>query len=54
VPTLQIALDGPLDLARTLSVRFFRPQHYMLDGDILPPADRLDVDVACRVTLIRA
>jgi len=25
----------------------------MIDGDILPPVGRLDVDVACRVTLIR-
>ena len=42
------------NLARVLAIRFFKPQHYMLDGDILPPADHLDVDVACRVTLIRA
>ncbi|HJQ84383.1 MAG TPA: diacylglycerol kinase family protein [Candidatus Binatia bacterium] len=41
------------NLARRTSVRFFRPEHWMLDGDILPPAERLDVDVACRVTLIR-
>jgi diacylglycerol kinase family enzyme len=42
------------NLARELSIRFFRPQHWMLDGDILPPTERLDVDVPCRVTLIRA
>ena len=42
------------NLARVLSIRFFKPQHYMIDGDILEPAERLDVDVACRVTLIRA
>jgi diacylglycerol kinase family enzyme len=41
------------NLARRLVIRFFRPEAYMLDGDILPPAARLDVDVACRVTLIR-
>ncbi len=41
------------NLARRTSVRFFRPEHWMLDGDILPPVERLDVDVACRVTLIR-
>lgn len=41
------------NLARRLAIHFFRPQHYMLDGDILPPAERLEVDVACRVTLIR-
>jgi diacylglycerol kinase (ATP) len=42
------------NLARRLVVRFFRPTHYMLDGDILPAADRLEVDVPCRVTLIRS
>jgi hypothetical protein len=51
-PTYEPALYD--NLARNLSIHFFRPQHYMLDGDILAPADRLDVDVACRVTLIRA
>ncbi len=40
------------NLARHLVIRFFRAEHYMLDGDILPPAERLEVDVACRVTLI--
>jgi diacylglycerol kinase (ATP) len=41
------------NLARRATIRFFRPEHYMMDGDILPPAERLDIDVACRVTLIR-
>ena len=41
------------NLARRLTIRFFRPEAWMLDGDILPAADRLDVDVPCRVTLIR-
>jgi len=41
------------NLARKLVIRFFRPEYFMVDGDILPPTDRLDVDVACRVTLIR-
>jgi diacylglycerol kinase (ATP) len=41
------------NLARHLSIRLFKPEHYMIDGDILPPAERLEVDVACRVTLIR-
>jgi diacylglycerol kinase family enzyme len=41
------------NLAARTSIRFFKPEHWMLDGDILPPAERLDVDVACRVTLIR-
>jgi diacylglycerol kinase family enzyme len=41
------------NLGRQLSIRFFRPESYMLDGDILPPVDHLDVDVPCRVTLIR-
>jgi diacylglycerol kinase family enzyme len=40
------------NLARHLTIRFFRAEHYMLDGDILPPAERLEVDVPCRVTLI--
>jgi diacylglycerol kinase family enzyme len=40
------------NLAERMTVRFFRPEHYMLDGDILAPTNRLDVDVACRVTLI--
>jgi diacylglycerol kinase family enzyme len=41
------------NLGRRLVIRFFRPEYYMLDGDILPPATRLEVDVPCRVTLIR-
>ena len=41
------------NLARHLVIRFFRPEHYMLDGDILSPAERLEIDVPCRVTLIR-
>ena len=41
------------NLARRTTIRFFRPEHWMLDGDILPPTDRLEVDVPCRVTLIR-
>ena len=41
------------NLAQRLSIRFFRPETWMLDGDILPPTEHLDVDVACRVTLIR-
>jgi diacylglycerol kinase family enzyme len=40
-------------LGRHLIVRFFRPEPWMLDGDILPPLERLEVDVACRVTLIQ-
>ena len=42
------------NLGHRLVIRFFRPAHYMLDGDILPAADRLEVDVPCRITLIRA
>lgn len=40
-------------LGRHLVIRFFRPEPYMIDGDILPPIERLEVDVPCRVTLIR-
>ncbi len=41
------------NLGRNLTIRFFKPTHWMLDGDILPPAERLDINVARRVTLIR-
>jgi len=36
-----------------LSIRFVRPTHIMLDGDILEPVERCEVDVPFRVTLIR-
>lgn len=42
------------NLGRTMTIQFFRPTHFMLDGDILPPVERLDVDVPLRVTLIRS
>jgi len=42
------------NLGRSLDVRFFRPTHIMLDGDILPPVDRVTLDVPFRVTLIRS
>jgi diacylglycerol kinase family enzyme len=42
------------NLGQRLVVRFFRPAHWMLDGDILPEADQLTVEVARRVTLIRS
>jgi diacylglycerol kinase family enzyme len=41
------------NLGRRLVIRFFRPEYYMIDGDILEPVQRLEVDVPCRVTLIR-
>jgi diacylglycerol kinase (ATP) len=41
------------NLGRHLVIRFFRPEYYMIDGDILEPTQRLEVDVPCRVTLIR-
>jgi diacylglycerol kinase family enzyme len=40
-------------IAAQTTIHFFRPEPWMLDGDILPPAERLEVGVACRVTLIR-
>jgi diacylglycerol kinase family enzyme len=40
-------------LGRHLVIRFFRPEPHMIDGDILSPIERLEVDVPCRVTLIR-
>ncbi|MGH7895156.1 MAG: diacylglycerol/lipid kinase family protein [Candidatus Binatia bacterium] len=36
-----------------LAIRFVRPTHIMLDGDILEPVERCEVDVPFRVTLIR-
>jgi diacylglycerol kinase family enzyme len=41
------------NLASRVTIRFFRPEAYMIDGDILPLVDELRVDVPCRVTLIR-
>jgi len=40
------------NLGRHVTIRFFRGGHYMLDGNI-SPAERLGVDVACRVTSVR-
>ncbi len=41
------------NLGHRLTVRFARPTHLMLDGDILEPCDRLEVDVPLRVELIQ-
>ncbi len=41
------------NLGRRLVIRFARPTHIMLDGDILEPAERVEVDVPLRVELIR-
>jgi diacylglycerol kinase family enzyme len=41
------------NVGRRLVIRFARPTHIMLDGDILEPADRVEVDVPLRVDLIR-
>jgi diacylglycerol kinase family enzyme len=40
-------------IGKKLSIRFARPTHLMLDGDILEPTDRLEIDVPRRVALIR-
>jgi diacylglycerol kinase family enzyme len=40
-------------VGRTLCIRFARPTSIMLDGDILDPLERCDLDVPFRVTLIR-
>jgi diacylglycerol kinase family enzyme len=40
------------NVGRRLSIRFARPTHIMLDGDILDPCDRCEVDVPFRVTLV--
>jgi hypothetical protein len=39
-------------IGRAVSIRFARPTHIMLDGDILEPVERCQVDVAFRVTLV--
>jgi diacylglycerol kinase family enzyme len=41
------------NLGRSLSIRFEAPEHYMLDGDVLGPADCLDVTIGRRVTIVR-
>jgi diacylglycerol kinase family enzyme len=40
------------NLGQRMVIQFFRPSYYMLDGDILPPQERLEIDVPRRVTLI--
>jgi hypothetical protein len=48
--------DEPLlydSLGKRLTIRFARPTHIMLDGDILEPVEPLVVDVPLRVELIR-
>lgn len=40
------------NLGQRLAIRFARPTHYMLDGDIVGPVQRIDVDVPMRVELI--
>ena len=36
-----------------LAIRFARPTHIMLDGDILEPVEHCEIDVPFRVTLVR-
>ena len=40
-------------VGRALSIQFARSTHIMLDGDILEPVERCEVDVPFRVTLVR-
>lgn len=40
-------------IGKQLTIRFAKPTHIMLDGDILEPMDRLVVDVPLRVSLIQ-
>jgi diacylglycerol kinase family enzyme len=42
------------NVGQRLVIRFARPTHIMLDGDILEPAERVEVDVPLRVELIRS
>jgi diacylglycerol kinase family enzyme len=41
------------NLCRRLTIWFAKPTHYMLDGDIVGPTDRLDVEVYRRLTFVR-
>jgi diacylglycerol kinase family enzyme len=41
------------NLAREAEIRFARPTHYMIDGDLLAPVDALHVTVGPRLTMIR-
>ena len=40
------------NMGRRLSIRFKRPTHIMLDGDILDSCDTCEIDVPFRVTLV--
>ncbi|HEV7735689.1 MAG TPA: hypothetical protein VGR62_26175 [Candidatus Binatia bacterium] len=40
-------------IGKQLTIRFAKPTHIMLDGDILEPMDRLVIDVPLRVSLIQ-
>jgi diacylglycerol kinase family enzyme len=40
------------NVGQRLVIRFARPTHIMLDGDILEPLERVEVDVALRVELV--
>jgi hypothetical protein len=35
-----------------MSITFARPTHIMIDGDILEPVERCEIDVPFRVTLV--
>jgi diacylglycerol kinase family enzyme len=41
------------NLCQRFTIHFARPSHYMLDGDVIGPVDRLDVDVYRRLTFVR-
>ncbi len=41
------------NIGRKMMIRFARPTHIMLDGDILEPTEQIEVDVPMRVELIR-
>lgn len=40
-------------IGRRMTIAFARPTHIMIDGDILDPIERCEVDVPFRVTLVR-
>jgi diacylglycerol kinase family enzyme len=41
------------NVGQRLAIRFARPTHIMLDGDIVEPVEACEVDVPFRVTLVR-
>jgi hypothetical protein len=41
------------NICRRVAIRFAKPTHYMLDGDVIGPVDHLDVEVYRRLAFVR-